>query len=78
MKLRCIWVALLAVVLWLGGGVALAQGGGNAYLGQDVRIRSGEVIQGDVSILGGRAVLEEGSLVRGNVAVMAGEVVING
>lgn len=78
MKRRCIWVALLAVVLWLGGGLALAQGGGNAYLGQDVRIRSGEVIQGDVSILGGRAVLEEGSLVKGNVAVMAGEVVVNG
>ncbi len=77
-KMRCLWLALLAVALWLGGGVALAQGGGNAYLGQDVRIRSGEVIQGDVSILGGRAVLEEGSLVKGNVAVMAGEVVVNG
>lgn len=76
-RLWVVWLALLWVC-WLWGGVALAQGGGNAYLGQDVYIHSGEVVEGDMSLLGGRVVFEKDSLVRGNVAVMAGEVLVNG
>lgn len=74
-RMRILWGALVTAI-WLWGGVALAQG--NAYVGQEVRIRSGEVVEGDVSIFGGSAVFEEESLVKGDVAVMAGNVAVNG
>jgi hypothetical protein len=56
----------------------LAQGPGNAFFGQNIRIQAGETLDGDTSIFGGTATFDRGSVINGDVAVMGGEVTVNG
>lgn len=75
---RAMLIAWMALCLWLAATPALAQGPGNAFLGQSIHLAAGESLEGPTSIFGGTATFDRGSVVNGDVAVMGGQVTING
>lgn len=74
------WMVIAWVVwgLWLMAAPVLAQGPGNAFLGQKIHLAAGETLEGATSILGGTATFDRGSVVNGDVVLMGGEVTVNG
>jgi len=75
MKKRvCLGLAALTVVLLLAGGCVP----GARYWGQDVDVRSGQVHEGDLVVMGGDARIHQGGRVTGNLVAMGGETRIEG
>ncbi len=74
--MKRVWLVLaaLVVILLLAGGCMP-----NArYWGRDVNVRSGEVHEGDLVVLGGDARIHQGGRVTGSLVVMGGETRIEG
>ncbi len=75
MKKRVCWVfAMLVVVLLLAVGCVP----GAQYWGRDVNVRSGEVYEGDLVVMGGNARVHQGGRVTGNLVAMGGDTRIEG
>ena len=74
-------VLLLAVVLFAASGITVwaDDGDGQAVLpGQNVVVRPGEVMRGDLAVIGGDLELQQGGRVNGDVVVLGGGAVIDG
>ena len=70
---------LVLLILGAAGSVVFAQEGGDKFVfGENFVLRSGEVLGGNLALLGGTATLEEGSTVKGDVAVAGGQLIIAG
>ncbi len=71
-------ILLLALALLAGCTPAPNINAGGLVVGQSFRLRSGETLENDLTIIGGTAELEKGSKVNGNVAIMGGSLSVNG
>jgi len=71
---------LMLVLLIVLGQPLLTRGWGNSHLvlGQDVTLRQGQRVDGDLVVMGGNLALEPGSAVRGDALVFGGHIVIAG
>ncbi len=79
--LRKAVLASIVVILLLAaaGSAVYAQGGGDKFVfGENFVLRSGEVLSGNLAVLGGTATLERGSTVEGDVAVAGGQFTLAG
>lgn len=74
------WLALLLLVAVLGLSACAPQDSysGRVVLDGDQVVRSGETLDGDLVILGGRAALEPGSRVTGSVYLLMGRLAAGG
>lgn len=77
MKRLLVVVALAVLSLALGAVPALADSG-HVSLGEDIVVRTDEVIDGDVVAFGGNISIEQGARVTGNVLAFGGEIVNDG
>ena len=77
---RALLVSILVVLILAAAGSAVyAQGGGDKFVfGENFVLHSGEVLSGNLAVLGGTATLEQGSTVKGDVAVAGGQLIIAG
>ena len=78
MKLTSLLVILLALVLLAGCSPLYNVDTGGLIVGQSYRLRSGQTLNEDLTVVGGTAELEEGSTVNGNVAILGGTLSVNG
>ena len=70
---------LVLLILGAAGSAVFAQDSGDKFVfGENFVLRSGEVLGGNLAVLGGTATLQEGSTVRGDVAVAGGHLFIAG
>ena len=79
--MRRILVLLLVVAMFFASGIAVwaDDGEGQTVLpGQNVVVRPGEEIHGDLAVMGGDVELQQGGRVNGDVVVFGGGAVIDG
>lgn len=77
------WIGLMSALVVLataGIPVVMAQGfgGDRVVLGEDYTLRSGEVLDGNLAVLGGTAQIEADATVRGDVTVAGGVLIVDG
>ncbi|MFZ5810315.1 MAG: hypothetical protein ACOY16_13605 [Chloroflexota bacterium] len=63
------WLALILPVAGFAGGLR----NGQVVFGEDFTLRSGEVINGDLVLIGAHGTLKEGAVVTHNVAIIGGQ-----
>jgi cytoskeletal protein CcmA (bactofilin family) len=91
MRKNAVWLGLLAVLLlwpaaavWADnpdrstGGYEWSFDDGNTFFNEDVTIKQGEVVDGEMGVFNGNLTLEEGSIVNGDVFVANGDVRVAG
>lgn len=81
MRSKWLWRMVLALVVLLALSVpVLADDGGDGVVrfGEDLTVRSGDVIRGDAVVFGANAAVERGGIVAGDLAVMGGSASIEG
>lgn len=77
-KLIAFVFLVLLVGLLAGCSPAINMDTGGLVVGQSYRLRDGETLNEDLTVMGGSAELEDGSIVNGNVAILGGSLSING
>jgi len=79
-KFRLTHILLLLTLLILPTRSVYAQspGGDVVLFGQDYTLKSDEILNGSLAVIGGNVLIEEGAKVNGDVAVIGGNITING
>ncbi len=75
---RVVVVAVVLLVLLSQPVLAQSGSGGRVLFGEDLTVKSGERLDGDIVVFGGSVIMEPASLVRGNVVSFGGSVVSSG
>ncbi|MFQ6058668.1 MAG: polymer-forming cytoskeletal protein, partial [Anaerolineae bacterium] len=78
---KIVFAFVVALLLALSASPALAQDGddeGRVVFGQDVTIKAGEEVEGDLVVFDGRVTVEEGGKVDGDLVAIGGDVFVSG